>query len=340
MKHVYLSNRFGVDVYPLNVGGRFVNYLYEPLILPPQCSVGIHEIYYLPNGWYNVRSTNNKITIKISNVKKDDGTFTSHNMTTQIPPNQYVNGIALMQAVINALNQALFDYFKSSEGNGHYWHADSDSVKLDQTNWLWRQVNWARIEPYTYVVIDDDSKPKALQEAVEKLYIPADWDPRRIADGRYIMGYYEDEHFILRRDYTNEYTLDIAFGDSISRLLGFSQLERQQLEWHAFQKARWNSIRAKYVPNMNTQTLNTIWIMCDVVEPTDFGCGKQYPLLRVMPADTMRNHVSHNFGVTQYKKVNGSRINSIRIWFVEDLSNNMALDIYSDVYIRLEFKNG
>ena len=339
MKHVYLSNRFGVDVYPRNVGGGFVNYLNEPLILPPQCSVGIHEIYYLPNGWYNVRSTNNTISMRISNVKKDDGTFTSHNMTTQIPPNQYVNGIALMQAIVNSINKVLYEYFRNSEAAGFYWKRDLGSPARDW--WYNRQGGWKREQPYTYIdKTVNQNKPGSLQEWKDVEVIPGDWDPRRIADGRYIMGYYEDEHFILRRDYTNEYTLDIAFEDSISRLLGFSQLERQQLEWYAFQKARWNSIRAAYVPNMNAQTLNTIWVMCDVVELTDFGCGKQYPLLRVMPADTMRNHVSHNFGITQYRKVIGPRINSIRIWFVEDLSSNTVLDIYSDVYIRLEFKNG
>src|SRR5271156_4847261 len=180
MKHVYLSNRFGIDVYPRNVGGRFVNYLNEPLILSPQCSVGIHEIYYLPNGWHNIRSTNNTIQLKISNVKKDDGSFIENRMTVEISPKQYADGISLMRAVVNGINRSLYEYFKS-QAAGFYWMRDLGSPARDW--WYNRQGGWKRQEPYTYIdKTVNQNKPSSLQEWKEVEVIPSDWDPRRIAD--------------------------------------------------------------------------------------------------------------------------------------------------------------
>src|SRR5271167_712304 len=151
MKYVHLSNAFGLDVYPRNKGGEFCNYLNQELILKGGSgwSVCMHDMYYIPNTWFNIRPTNNTIHIKVSNVDTS-GDEIGGQFTAQIAVGDYVDGIVLMQAVINALNQALFDYFKSSEGNGHYYRQDlyGDSHGANaHIPWLWRQVNWARIEP-------------------------------------------------------------------------------------------------------------------------------------------------------------------------------------------------
>src|SRR5271167_2750376 len=180
MKYVHLSNAFGLDVYPRNKGGEFCNYLNQELILKggSSWSVCMHDMYYIPNTWFNIRPTNNTIHIKVSNVESGGGNSEiGSQFTAQIAAGDYVDGVVLMQAVINTRNQALFDYFKSSGADGHYYRQDLYSLGSNaHIPWLRRQHNWAREQPSTHVVIDD-SKPKALQEAKEKLHIPSDWDP-------------------------------------------------------------------------------------------------------------------------------------------------------------------
>ena len=95
--------------------------------------------------------------------------------------------------------------------------------------------------------------------------------------------------------------------------------------------------RVEYSPNMNAQTLNSIWVMCNIVEQTNFGCDQQQPLLRMLPADTKIGHTTHNFSIEQFKKVNTNRIKEIKIWLAED-ADGRPLDIYTSVYLRLEFK--
>src|SRR5271167_4275270 len=295
-------------------------------------------MYYIPNTWFNIRPTNNTIHIKVSNVESGNSEI-GNEFTVQIAAGDYVDGVVLMQAVINALNQALFDYFKSSGADGHYYRQDLYSLGSNaHIPWLRRQHNWAREQPSTYVVIDE-SKPKALQEAKEKLHIPNDWDPHRI-DGRYVMAYVTTEgYFELERDHSPKYTLDVAFG-TIGKLLGYSRMTSGSgLEWQRlFNKGDWKRVRAPYAPNMNANTLNSIWVMCDIVEHTDCGCSLQLPLLRVVPVGNNNTHVLHNFGIPQYRRLNTNRISRIKIWLLEELDDDkIALDIYSDVYIRLEF---
>src|SRR5271167_4030939 len=107
MKYVHLSNAFGLDVYPRNKGGEFCNYLNQELIFKGGWSVCMHDMYYIPNTWFNIRHTNNTIHVKVSNVETSGGGGGGEiegQFTAQIAVGNYDDGIVLMQAVINALN--------------------------------------------------------------------------------------------------------------------------------------------------------------------------------------------------------------------------------------------
>src|SRR5271167_4420273 len=115
------------------------NYLNQELIFKGggSWSVCMHDMYYIPNTWFNIRPTNNTIHIKVSNVETS-GNEIGGQFTAQIAVGDYVDGIVLMQAVINVLNQALFDYFKSSGANGYYYRQDLYSLGSNE-DILWLQ---------------------------------------------------------------------------------------------------------------------------------------------------------------------------------------------------------
>src|SRR5271156_4083681 len=115
MKVVYLSNDFCCDVFPDNKPGKFSNYLNEELVLDGQWSVNLHEMCYGTQSWYNIRNSNNKFHIRVSNLvtyKKtsrylgDDHHFRRYTgsnpiLDCEIPSAEYIDGENLMQEILN-----------------------------------------------------------------------------------------------------------------------------------------------------------------------------------------------------------------------------------------------
>ena len=131
------------------------------------------------------------------------------------------------------------------------------------------------------------------------------------------------------------YGVELKFSSGVNMLLGYTKFNQLQLDWYEI--IGWYGATADYPPNMNAQTLSSIWIMCDIVERTSFGCDKQLPLLRVLPVETKIGQVTHNFAIEQHKKVNINRIKEIKIWLAEDVDGT-PLDIFGNLFLCLELK--
>src|SRR5271156_4754656 len=104
--YIYLSNTLCIDNFPDNKPHKFTNLLNEELVLDGQWVVNLHEICYGSQTWYNIRSSNNKINLKVSNVKLQNvGTNQIRKMGSdqiiecEIPIGEYLNGVDLMQEV-------------------------------------------------------------------------------------------------------------------------------------------------------------------------------------------------------------------------------------------------
>src|SRR5271156_5037372 len=116
MKFVYLSNDFCCDVFPNNKPGEFTNYLNEELVLDGQWSVNLHEICYGTQSWHNVRDSNNKIHLRVSNLldgskpRKTTGRYDKKYeryagpnpiLECEIPSAEYMDGEDLMQEILD-----------------------------------------------------------------------------------------------------------------------------------------------------------------------------------------------------------------------------------------------
>ena len=88
---------------------------------------------------------------------------------------------------------------------------------------------------------------------------------------------------------------------------------------------------------MDAQTLNAMWVMCDIIENTVAGHHHQIPLLRIVTTDAPNQLYSfHNFPTPQFRKITQNRVDAIKISIWEDFGGRI-LDIYSSVFVRLEF---
>ena len=134
-----------------------------------------------------------------------------------------------------------------------------------------------------------------------------------------------------------KYFLEFSFPEGLSRLMGFS-IAHGPIPRHTFRYGHWDEVHAKGYPNMDIQTLHAMWITCDIVENSNVGQHHQIPLLRVVTADAPnQQHSFHNFVDSQFRRITQDEVDKIKISIWEDLSGRV-LDIYSGVYLRLEFR--
>ena len=80
-------------------------------------------------------------------------------------------------------------------------------------------------------------------------------------------------------------------------------------------------IPLKYDFDMGRNTVRSIWVCSNIVEQTDLGHDLHLPLLRIIPSDSIyESHSTHTFVVPHYKKVGPPRIETIKIWLLEEVS--------------------
>jgi hypothetical protein len=129
--------------------------------------------------------------------------------------------------------------------------------------------------------------------------------------------------------------LTISLNPTISALLGFPMT--QSLVFPANENPPpHRQITAEKPPNMNLNTMSTVWIMCDVIEMMDnMGDDGHYPVLRAVAGD---RYSGHGFSNPQFRRLTTPRIERIKIRLLEDLVKGTILDIHGPVHVRLEFR--
>ena len=359
MRNIYLSNVLCKDIYPQNKGGEFSNCLNQTLKFDGSWSVALNEMYYIPNSWHNIRKSNNKILMKISQrqytTRETLYIFSNRaqanipylgnpkyyamsdieNIECEIPIGQYIDVFDLITAIVYAMNVALYEYLARVNADVSIFHHNIQRGTNDA--FIRRSGQYERDKPKWVIKKDTSNKPEALREDKWVLQIPDGWDPNLI-DGLYVCASIVNGHVIFTRNYVNKYTLDFAFSNAISQLLGYTKIDTHKLTWYVIPSGSWDTITAEYFPNMDVETLNAMWIMCSIIESTNMGHYQHIPLLRVIPANvTYQSHSFHNFMVPQFRKIIHNHVDVIKIWTCEDL-NGSILDIYGDVFVRLEFR--
>ena len=170
--------------------------------------------------------------------------------------------------------------------------------------------------------------------------VPKDWDPNLIAE-RFYYATIKNGKVIFGRYYGEaKCKIEILFSSAIQQMLGFVPFMQDKPEWISW-GYEWNSPQSRvadYLPNMNAQTVQTIWIMCDCIEDSEIGDRLHLPLLRALPmTQDTQQHSMASFGNLQFKKVIKRNVDCITIRMCEDLQGSI-LDIQGDVFIRLEIQ--
>jgi hypothetical protein len=338
-----LSNTFCNDVFPNNTSGEFTNLLNEPIA--SGTAISLSEVYYAPKAWHNVRDSNNDIIMKFSQIGNH---YTTHAVTCRIPTGLYTDVFDLMRAIVSTMNRAAFNFFKGWYGNygeGGDWLARRGQYEREYPKWVLEKTKY------------DKLRPEALVESKQVWKIPHDWDPNlidsrffymSIRSGRVVFGRFLDQ---------SKHQLELAFSNGIAQLLGYS-LFWQERQWNTFHRdsraSKYGShhypdhlpkmsvqqeSNAEFHPNMDAMTLQTMWIMCDVIEDTRIGSHLNLPILRALPNNPYNQHNSlHMFGIPQFKKILSSNgVDQIHIRMCEDLDGTI-LAIYGDVFLRFEIQ--
>ena len=198
--------------------------------------------------------------------------------------------------------------------------------------------NYRRPQPEWQLVQDNRNVPESLKSHKMHWVVPYGWDVHLI-DGLYVhCTKDENGHIIFQRSpKTTNFEIQFQLSPYVNKILGFD--ENSIFKWHSNYYER---IKAPKLPNLNIKSIQSLWVMCDIVEKMPIGHNLQLPLLRVMPAihtevATSVERTHHEFAHVQFSLVNTSNIKTIRIYTWEDLEGNI-LDIRGDVYARLEFR--
>ena len=129
-----------------------------------------------------------------------------------------------------------------------------------------------------------------------------------------------DTHFEIKQ-LTNKCTINILFSKPLAYQLG-------QTDYYLQNPSQISSGKFKNAIDLTRQIQHSLWLHCDIVEPTLVG-GNMLPLLRIMPLPTpgitpdilkaagIRTTVARNqvFSILQWKRIISGRTNSIRVWF-------------------------
>src|SRR5271156_2222661 len=144
--YIYLSNTLCTDDFPDNKPNKFTNLLNEELVLDGQWLVNLHEICYESQTWHNIRSSNNKINVKISNIL----------LECEIPIGEYLNGEDLMQEILNAINHVIYKFVVRDSRHPlakKYWRP-----LWSGNDWITRTGQWTKPQPR--LVIDEKYRQK------------------------------------------------------------------------------------------------------------------------------------------------------------------------------------
>ena len=233
------------------------------------------------------------------------------------------------------MNIALYEYFHAAKDDVSIYRHRIGRGWNDQ--YLRRTGRFERAKPEWVLQKDTSNKSAALKEDKWVFVIPRDWDPN-LVDGLYVYATIRNGKVFFGRKTTNLYNLEFSFPEGLARMMGYSIIHGMDIPWHTFEHSKWNTVNAPHFPNMDVQTLNAMWIMCDIIENTTAGHHHQIPLLRIVTADIpTQTHSFHNFATPQFRKITQNRVSAIKISIWEDFSGRI-LDIYSNMFLRLEFE--
>ena len=89
---------------------------------------------------------------------------------------------------------------------------------------------------------------------------------------------------------------------------------------------------------MDAITVQTLWVMCDIIEDTMVDDALHLPLLRAIPnTQYHQGHSLHAFANPHYKKIIKRSVDYIKIRICEDLTQkDSILEIFGDVFLRLD----
>ena len=127
--------------------------------------------------------------------------------------------------------------------------------------------------------------------------------------------------------------IKIHFAKEIQFQLGFTEYPILDLGWITIS----NTVSALHPPDIYRNTLRSIWIFCDIVQPSHVG-DKKLPLLRFLPVDTSTHQISYEVSShLQFQPVGKNSIETIRVWLAED-ERGIPLILSNDSYIHLIFQ--
>jgi hypothetical protein len=171
--------------------------------------------------------------------------------------------------------------------------------------------------------------------------IPPEGDPPlnpKEIRGRYVSAMLDGDKIEFYRQTYEEYRFSFLLSGALSKMLGFTADTKS--DWIGWGYRAWGTRRAPYTHNLAVDTsIHTYWITSDIVEGTPCGCNEMYfPLLRVIPANVGHYHVYHNLSIPHPQKVNRHVIDSINIKIYEEGKYDKTIDLFTQVYLRLEFR--
>ncbi len=161
-----------------------------------------------------------------------------------------------------------------------------------------------------------------------------------------VYDFRHDEWLLARK--SNHY----SYGKKFRANTKSPYLGAKHVVWHTYID---HDIKMGFTIDIWRNTVTSIWVCSDIIEPTNLGHDFQLPLLRCIPSESSQTtHANHCFIHTQYLKLIKNRIETIKIWFLEESSDvptyeqpykintkkNVKfapLDINGDVHVRLEF---
>ena len=109
----------------------------------------------------------------------------------------------------------------------------------------------------------------------------------------------------------------------------------RDVRWHKIPSPAYNFYGINHI-DLNRNAVTSLWIFCDIID-TSYVENVQLPLLQLVPNITADSAMSfERFGMVYRKRINKSRVDSIKIWITETY-NGKPLHFREPVTILLEF---
>src|SRR5258708_4896400 len=130
--------------------------------------------------------------------------------------------------------------------------------------------------------------------------------------------------------------LKIKYSRELQFQLGYTDYPMLDLGWITFGRNMNATIHAMHPPDIYRNTLRSIWVFCDIVQPSHVGKNK-LPLLRFLPVDNSTHQISYEVAShLQFKPIGRNSIETIKVWLAED-ERGIPLILSADSYIQLIF---